>query len=78
VGNPYREEEWQTATGLMRGGCPGGVSPADLEQFIHAVSRLVSAAREVVNEHPVQRRLSIGMTKLLSPLYDLDERWPEE
>jgi hypothetical protein len=72
-----RDDEWQTASGLMRGGCPGGVQPADLEQFIHGVSRLVAAARDVVNEHPVERRLSVGMTKLLSALHDIDERWPE-
>jgi hypothetical protein len=40
-----RETEWQTATGLTRGGDPGGVEPRHLLEHIKALSRLEQAAR---------------------------------
>jgi hypothetical protein len=45
VGWQDRDAEWQTATGLMRGGDPGGVEPRHLQDHIQALSRLEQAAR---------------------------------
>jgi hypothetical protein len=51
VGWQDRESEWQTATGLTRGGDPGGVEPRHLQEHIMALSRLEQAARVMRRVH---------------------------
>lgn len=44
----YQIAEWKEATGLTRGGDPGGVTPADLRTHIQALSRVERAAWRLV------------------------------
>lgn len=73
--------EWKEATGLLRGGDPGGVEPKDLRRFLAKLGAVEKAARRVVDEHTrLCRALAPGMpmADLTWALLSLDEEWGDD